>query len=158
MLKITPFIWFDDQAEEAANFYVGIFPNSKITNVSRYPEGAPGPAGKAMTVQLDLDGLPVTLLNGGPMYYHFTEAFSFSVSCEDQAEVDRYWTALTEGGQESQCGWLKDRYGFSWQIVPRALPEVLGHPDRAKAQAAMQAMLQMKKLDIGKLRAAAEAA
>lgn len=158
MLKITPFIWFDEQAEEAAEFWVSVFPNSRITSVSRYPAGAPGTAGKAMTVQLDLDGLPVTLLNGGPMYYHFTEAFSFSVSCEDQAEVDRYWTALTEGGQESQCGWLKDRYGFSWQIVPRALPEVLGHPVRAKAQAAMQAMLQMKKLDIAKLRAAAEAA
>ena len=157
MLKITPFLWFDDQAEEAANFYVGIFPNSKVTSVSRYPEGAPGRAGQAMTVQIELDGLPVTLLNGGPVY-HFTEAFSLSVSCEDQAEVDRYWTALTDGGQESQCGWLKDRYGLSWQIVPRALPEVLGHADPAKAKAAMQAMLQMKKLDIAKLRAAAEAA
>jgi predicted 3-demethylubiquinone-9 3-methyltransferase (glyoxalase superfamily) len=157
MLKITPFLWFDDQAEEAASFYASIFPNSKITSVSRYPEGGPGRAGQAMTVQLELDGLPVTLLNGGPVY-HFTEAFSLSVTCEDQAEVDRYWDALTDGGQESQCGWLKDRYGLSWQIVPRALPEVLGHPDRAKAQAAMQAMLQMKKLDIAKLRAAAEAA
>jgi predicted 3-demethylubiquinone-9 3-methyltransferase (glyoxalase superfamily) len=158
MPKITPFLWFDDQAEEAAAFYVGVFANSKITGVTRYTEAGPGTAGQAMTVQLELDGLPVTFLNGGPVHYHFTEAFSFSVMCEDQAEVDRYWAALTEGGEESQCGWLKDRFGFSWQIVPRALPEVLGNPDRAKAQRAMQAMLQMKKLDIGKLREAAEAA
>ena len=158
MLKITPFLWFDDQAEEAANFYASVFPNSKVTSVSRYSEAGPGPAGRAMTVQLELDGLPVTLLNGGPMHNHFTEAFSFSVMCEDQAEVDRYWTALTDGGEESQCGWLKDRFGFSWQIVPRALPEVLGNPDRAKAKRAMEAMFQMKKLDIAKLREAAEAA
>ena len=125
---------------------MGVFPNSRIVSVS------------AMTVELELDGLPVTLLNGGPMFHHFSEAFSFSVSCEDQAEVDRYWSALTDGGEESQCGWLKDRYGFSWQIVPRALPELLGNPDRAKAQRAMQAMLQMKKLDVAKLREAAEAA
>jgi predicted 3-demethylubiquinone-9 3-methyltransferase (glyoxalase superfamily) len=157
MLKITPFLWFDDQAEDAAKLYVSIFPNSKITSVSRYTEAGPGQPGAAMTVQIELDGLPVTLLNGGPVYRP-TEAFSFSVSCEDQAEVDRYWTALTEGGEESQCGWLKDRYGFSWQIVPRALMEVIGQPDRAKAQRAMQAMFQMKKLDIAKLRAAAEAA
>jgi predicted 3-demethylubiquinone-9 3-methyltransferase (glyoxalase superfamily) len=157
MLKITPFLWFDDQAEQAAAFYVNVFPNSKIMSVSRYTEAGPGPAGSAMTVQIELDGLPVTLLNGGPIF-RLTEAFSLSVSCEDQAEVDRYWAALTEGGQESQCGWLKDRYGLSWQIVPRALPEVLGNPDRAKAQRAMQAMFQMKKLDIAKLRAAAEAA
>jgi predicted 3-demethylubiquinone-9 3-methyltransferase (glyoxalase superfamily) len=158
MPKITPFLWFDDQAEAAAEFYVGVFPNSRITSVSRYTEAGPGAPGQAMTVQLELDGLPVTFLNGGPIFHHFTEAFSFSVMCEDQAEVDRYWAALTHGGEESQCGWLKDRYGFSWQIVPRALPEVLGNPDRAKAQRAMQAMLQMKKLDIAKLREAAEAA
>ncbi len=158
MLKITPFLWFDHQAEEAAQFYVSIFPNSKITNVSRYTEAGPGQPGAAMTVQLELDGLPVTFLNGGPLHYHFTEAFSFSVTCEDQAEVDRYWTALTAGGQEDQCGWLKDRYGLSWQIVPRALMEVIGQPDRAKAQRAMQAMFQMKKLDVARLREAAEAA
>jgi predicted 3-demethylubiquinone-9 3-methyltransferase (glyoxalase superfamily) len=158
MLKITPFLWFDDQAEDAAKFYVSVFPNSKITSVSRYTEAGPGQPGAAMTVQLELDGLPVTFLNGGPVHFHHTEAFSFSVSCEDQAEVDRYWTALTAGGEESQCGWLKDRYGLSWQIVPRALMEVIGQPDRAKAQRAMQAMLQMKKLDVAKLREAAEAA
>jgi predicted 3-demethylubiquinone-9 3-methyltransferase (glyoxalase superfamily) len=157
MLKITPFLWFDDQAEEAAAFYVSVFPNSKISGVSRYTEAGPGPAGQAMTVQIELDGLPMTLLNGGPVFRP-TEAFSLSVSCEDQAEVDRYWAALTDGGEESQCGWLKDRYGFSWQIVPRALPEVIGQPDRAKAKRAMEAMFQMKKLDIGKLREAAEAA
>jgi predicted 3-demethylubiquinone-9 3-methyltransferase (glyoxalase superfamily) len=157
MLKITPFMWFDHQAEDAANFYVSIFPNSKITSVSRYTEAGPGEPGSAMTVQIELDGLPVTLLNGGPVFRP-TEAFSLSVSCEDQAEVDRYWAALTEGGEESQCGWLKDRYGFSWQVVPRALSEVIGQPDRAKAQRAMQAMFQMKKLDVAKLREAAEAA
>lgn len=157
MLKITPFMWFDDQAEEAGKFYASVFPNSKVVSVSRYTEAGPGKAGSAMTVQIELDGLPLTLLNGGPMYRP-TEAFSLSVSCEDQAEVDRYWTALTEGGEEGPCGWLKDRYGFSWQIVPRALTEVIGQPDRAKAQRAMQAMFQMKKLDIAKLRDAAEAA
>ena len=157
MLKITPFLWFDNQAEDAAKLYVSIFPTSKITSVSRYTEAGPGQPGAAMTVQIELDGLPVTLLNGGPVYRP-TEAFSFSVSCEDQSEVDRYWAALTDGGEEGQCGWLKDRYGFSWQIVPRALMEVIGQPDRAKAQRAMQAMFQMKKLDVAKLRAAAEAA
>ena len=157
MLKITPFLWFDNQAEDAAKLYVSIFPNSKITSVSRYTEAGPGQPGAAMTVQIELDGLPVTLLNGGPVYRP-NEAFSFSVSCEDQSEVDRYWAALTDGGEEGQCGWLKDRYGFSWQIVPRALMEVIGQPDRAKAQRAMQAMFQMKKLDVAKLRAAAEAA
>ena len=157
MLKITPFLWFDNQAEDAAKLYVSIFPNSKITSVSRYTEAGPGQPGAAMTVQIELDGLPVTLLNGGPVYRP-TEAFSFSVSCEDQSEVDRYWAALTDGGEEGQCGWLKDRYGFSWQIVPRALMEMIGQPDSAKAQRAMQAMFQMKKLDVAKLRAAAEAA
>jgi predicted 3-demethylubiquinone-9 3-methyltransferase (glyoxalase superfamily) len=157
MLKITPFLWLDTEAEDAAKLYVSVFPNSKITSVSRYTEAGPGKAGSAMTVQIELDGLPVTLLNGGPMYRP-TEAFSFSVSCEDQAEVDRYWAALTDGGEEGQCGWLKDRFGYSWQIVPRALVEVIGQPDRTKAQRAMQAMFQMKKLDVAKLREAAEAA
>jgi predicted 3-demethylubiquinone-9 3-methyltransferase (glyoxalase superfamily) len=157
MLKITPFMWFDTEAEAAAELYVSVFPNSKIVSVSRYTEAGPGAPGSAMTVQIELDGLPVTLLNGGPMYRP-TEAFSLSVSCEDQAEVDRYWAALTDGGEEGPCGWLKDRYGFSWQIVPRALTEVIGQSDRTKAQRAMQAMFQMKKLDIAKLREAAEAA
>jgi predicted 3-demethylubiquinone-9 3-methyltransferase (glyoxalase superfamily) len=156
MLTITPFLWFDDQAEDAANFYAGVFPNSKITSVSRYTEAGPGKPGQAMTVQLELDGLVVTLLNGGPAY-RLTEAFSFSVSCENQAEVDRYWAALTAGGEESQCGWLKDRYGLSWQIVPREMLEIIGQPDRAKAARAMQAMFKMKKLDVAKLREAADA-
>jgi len=143
MLKISPFLWFDDQAEEAANLYVGIFPNSRIIAVT------------PMTVQFELDGLPVTALNGGPRHYHFTEAFSFSVMCDDQAEVDRYWTALTEGGAESQCGWLKDRFGLSWQIVPKALPRLLGDPDRERANRAIQAMLRMRKLDIAALEDAA---
>jgi len=157
MLKVTPFLWFDNQAEEAARFYVSLFPNSKIGSVSRYGEAGPGPAGSAMTVSFELDGLPVTALNGGPNY-RFSEAFSFSVACDDQQEVDRLWQALTDGGEEGPCAWLKDRFGLSWQIVPRALPELLGHPDRNRARRAMQAMLQMKKIDIAKLRAAADAA
>src|SRR5215472_8675652 len=129
MLKVTPFLWFDDQAEEAARFYVSLFPNSRIGNISRYGDAGPGKAGSVMTVSFELDGLPVTALNGGPNY-KFTEAVSFSVSCDDQAEVDHYWSALAgDGGQEGPCGWLKDRWGLSWQIVPNALPELLGDPD-----------------------------
>ena len=155
MLKVTPFLWFDDQAEQAAELYVSLIPNSKITSVSRYGEAGPGEKGKAMTVSFDLDGLPVTALNGGPTF-PFTEAFSFSVACEDQAEVDRYWKALTaDGGQESQCGWLKDRFGLSWQIVPKALPRLLGDQDRGRANRAMKAMLKMKKLVVADLEAAA---
>ena len=157
MLKISPFLWFDDQAEQAAELYVGVFPNSRITAVTRYGEAGPGPAGAVMIVQFELDGLSVTALNGGPVDFHFSDAFSFQVLCDDQAEVDRYWTALLDGGQESQCGWLKDRFGFSWQIVPKALFELLGDPDPAKAARATQAMLGMRKLDIAGLRAAAEA-
>jgi len=153
-MKITPFLWFDTQAEQAAEFYVSIFPNSKMGAVSRYGEGGPGPAGTAMTVSFELDGLPVTALNGGPMY-KFTEAMSFSVDCEDQAEVDRYWSRLTDGGEEGPCGWLKDRYGFSWQIVPKALPRLLTDPDRGRAGRAMQAMMKMKKLIVADLEAAA---
>jgi predicted 3-demethylubiquinone-9 3-methyltransferase (glyoxalase superfamily) len=155
MLKVTPFLWFDDQAEQAAEFYVSLIPNSKITGVSRYGEAGPGVPGSAMTVTFELDGLPVTALNGGPAF-SFTEAFSFSVPCEDQAEVDRYWSALTAGGgQESRCGWLKDRFGLSWQVVPNALPRLLGDPDRARANRAMQAMLKMNKLVVADLEAAA---
>jgi predicted 3-demethylubiquinone-9 3-methyltransferase (glyoxalase superfamily) len=157
MLKISPFLWFDDQAEDAANLYVSVFPNSRIVDVARYGEAGPGSAGAVMTVQFELDGLPVTALNGGPVF-RLTEAFSFSVTCDDQAEVDRYWTALLDGGQESQCGWLKDRFGLSWQIVPTALPRLLADPDRARAGRAMQAMLGMRKLDIAALEAAAAAA
>jgi predicted 3-demethylubiquinone-9 3-methyltransferase (glyoxalase superfamily) len=156
MLKISPFLWFDDQAEDAANLYVDVFPNSRILKVVRNGEAAPGPTGAVLTVQFELDGLPVTALNGGPRHYQFTEAFSLSVICEDQAEVDRYWSALTaHGGAESRCGWLRDRFGLSWQIVPKALPRLLGDPDRGRANRAMQAMLGMRRLDIAALEAAA---
>ena len=118
MSKVTPFLWFDTEAEEAANFYVSLFPNSRITNVTRYGNAGPGPAGSVMTISFEIDGMPVTALNGGPIY-KFSEAVSLSVSCDNQDEVDRYWNALTSnGGQEGPCAWLKDRYGFSWQIVP----------------------------------------
>jgi predicted 3-demethylubiquinone-9 3-methyltransferase (glyoxalase superfamily) len=140
--KITPFLWFDDQAEEAASFYCSIFENSKILEVSRYPDG------KVLTVSFELEGLQFTALNGGPQF-GFTEAVSFAVSCEDQAEVDRLWDILTSnGGEESQCAWLKDRFGLSWQIVPKILPQLLGDPDPERANAVMQAMLQMRKIEI----------
>ncbi len=156
MSRISPFLWFDDQAEEAAKLYVSLFPNSKITSVSRYGEAGPGEPGSVMIVSFELDGLSVTALNGGPVF-KLSEAFSMSVDCADQAEVDRYWDALIEhGGQPSQCGWLKDRFGLSWQIVPRALPRLLGDPDRAKAQRVMAAMLKMHKLDVAALEAAAQ--
>jgi predicted 3-demethylubiquinone-9 3-methyltransferase (glyoxalase superfamily) len=158
MLKITPFLWFDDDAEAATAFYVSLFPNSRINSVSRYAADAgPNRAGQVMTVSFDLDGLPVTALNGGPTYKP-SEAVSFSVTCEDQAEVDRYWDALTaNGGQEGPCAWLKDRWGFSWQIVPKALPALLSDSDRAKAARVMQAMLQMRKIEVAKLEQAAAA-
>ena len=158
MLKISPFLWFDSEAEAAARLYVSLFPDSRITRVVRYGEAGPGNAGEVMTVAFEIAGLPVTALNGGPAFAQFSEAFSFMVQCEDQAEVDRYWTGLlTGGGQESQCGWLKDRFGFSWQIVPRALPELLSDPDPLRAQRAMKAMLGMRKLDVAALKAAADA-
>jgi len=154
MGRISPFLWFDSQAEEAAELYVSIFPNSRITGTTRYGKGAPGPAGSVMTVSFERDGLPVTALNGGP-HFQLSEAFSMSVDCADQAEVDRYWDALTEGGRASRCGWLKDRFGLSWQIVPRALPLLLADPDPAKAQRVMAAMLTMSRLDVAALEAAA---
>ena len=157
MQKITPFLWFDDLAEEAARFYVSLFDDSEITDVTRYPEGAPGEPGAVMTVGFRIAGQEFTALNGGPQF-PFTEAVSLYVHCEDQDEVDRFWSQLTEGGEESQCGWLKDRYGLSWQIVPDRLGELLGDPDPARAQAAMQAMLQMSKIDIKVLEDAANAA
>ena len=158
MSKVTPFLWFDTEAEEAANFYVSLFPNSRITNVTRYGNAGPGPAGSVMTISFEIDGMPVTALNGGPIY-KFSEAVSLSVSCDNQDEVDRYWNALTSnGGQEGPCAWLKDRYGFSWQIVPKALPRLLGSSDPAKSQAAMQAMMKMKKIIIADLEKAAAAA
>jgi predicted 3-demethylubiquinone-9 3-methyltransferase (glyoxalase superfamily) len=158
MSQISPFLWFDNQAEDAANFYVSLFPNSKITSIARYPEGAPGQPGSVMTIAFELDGQKVTALNGGPVF-KLNESFSFVIDCEDQAEVDRYWDALIAGGgQASQCGWLKDRFGLSWQVVPKALHRLMSNPDCAAAQRATQAMLQMVKLDVAQLEAAARAA
>jgi predicted 3-demethylubiquinone-9 3-methyltransferase (glyoxalase superfamily) len=154
MQKITPFLWFDDQAEEAANFYVSLFDNSKVTTVTRYGDAGPGPKGTAMTVGFVLDGQEFTALNGGP-HFKFTEAVSLVVDCKDQAEVDRFWDKLSEGGQTSQCGWLKDRYGLSWQITPRRLMELVQDPDPAKSQRVFAAMMQMTKIDIPKLEQAA---
>ncbi|MHB1669807.1 MAG: VOC family protein [Thiomonas sp.] len=161
MQKITPFLWFDGCAEEAARFYVSIFKNSRITQIARYPEGGNAvhgqPAGQVMTVAFELDGQAFTALNAGPLF-KFNEAISFVVDCADQAEVDHYWNALGAGGDPAaqQCGWLKDRYGVSWQIVPRALIDLLSDPDAAKSSRVMQAMLQMKKIDIAGLRRACE--
>jgi predicted 3-demethylubiquinone-9 3-methyltransferase (glyoxalase superfamily) len=164
MPKIAPFLWFDDQAEEAAEFYVSVFNarpgsagDSEISGVARYGEAGPGEPGSAMTVSFRLEGQEFTGLNGGP-HYRFTEAVSFLVNCDTQEEVDALWSALTEGGEEDRCGWLKDRYGLSWQIIPTALGELLGDPDPERAGRAMQAMLQMTKIDIDGLRRAAEAA
>lgn len=153
MQKITTFLWFDQQAEEAMNFYVSLFKNSKVLSVSRYPEGGPMPAGTLMTATFQLDGQEFMALNGGPEF-KFTEAISLFVTCETQAEVDHFWDHLSEGGEKSRCGWLKDRYGLSWQIVPTALGELMGDPNPRKAQNVMQAMLQMDKLDIATLQAA----
>jgi predicted 3-demethylubiquinone-9 3-methyltransferase (glyoxalase superfamily) len=154
MQKITPYLWFKDQAEEAANFYTSLFKNSKIGDVSRYGEGGPGPAGQAMVVQFTLEGQEFYALNGGPEF-SFTEAVSFLVNCETQEEVDYFWTKLTEnGGEESMCGWLKDRFGVSWQIIPSALGRLMGDPDPAKAGNVMQAMLQMRKIVIADLQRA----
>ena len=157
MNEITPCLWFDTDGEEAANFYTSIFPNSKIRDVSRYGEAGPRPAGTVMTVSFELDGQPFVALNGGPEFT-FNEAISFQVSCKNQQEVDTYWSKLSEGGEEGPCGWLKDRYGVSWQIIPTALPQLLGDPDREKSQRVMRAMLEMKKIEIDELERAAAAA
>ncbi len=154
MAKITTMLWFDTQAEEAANFYVGIFKNSKITAVRRYGDAGPGPKGSVMTVGFELDGREFTGLNGGPNF-KFNEAVSFVIHCDSQAEVDHYWSRLSEGGKEIQCGWLKDKFGVAWQVTPNMLLRLLGDPDAAKAQRVMKAMMQMVKLDIAKLEAAA---
>ena len=151
--KITPFLWFDNQAEDAMNHYVSIFPNSRIVNVSRYGEAGPGPAGTVMVGTFEIEGQQFLALNGGP-HFKFTEAISLVVNCESQAELDRYWNALLEGGTTEQCGWLKDRYGLSWQIVPTALGEMMTSKDPAKAKRACDAMLKMVKLDIAALQAA----
>jgi len=154
MSSISPFLWFDSQAEEAAEFYVSLFPDSRITNVARYPEGGPAPAGSAMSVSFVLDGLEIQALNAGPTF-PFTEAISFFVNVETQEEVDRYWNALTEnGGEAGQCGWLKDRWGLSWQIVPSALGRLLSDPDAERSARVMQVMMGMKKLVVSELEAA----
>ena len=157
MQKITPCLWFDTEGEDAARFYTSIFPNSKITEVARYGSAGPRPEGTVMTVSFELDGQEFLALNGGPQFT-FSEALSFQVFCRAQDEVDAYWSKLSEGGEEGPCGWLKDRFGLSWQIVPTVLPELLADPDAAKSQRVMQAMLGMKKIEIEGLEQAAKAA
>jgi len=157
MPKISPFLWFDTQAEEAANFYVSIFPRSRIVSVSRYGDAGPGPKGSVMVVAFELDGQAITALNGGPLY-KFTEAISLMDDCKTQDEVDHYWQKLSEGGSDQMCGWLKDRYGLSWQIVPTALGQLMSDPDAGKARRVMEAMLKMKKIDIAELTRAYEGA
>ena len=151
--KITPFLWFDTQAEEAARFYTSVFKNSKITVINRYGDSGPGPKGSVMTVGFELDGQTFTALNGGPTF-KFTEAVSFVVHCDSQAEVDELWEKLSAGGQEVQCGWLKDRYGLAWQIVPKVLLEMIEDRDEARKDRVMKAMFTMKKLDIAALESA----
>ena len=153
MTKITPFLWFDTQAEEAAKLYTSIFKNSRIGKVARYGEAGPGPAGTVMTVEFELDGQPFLALNGGPAF-KFTEAISFTIDCKTQAEVDEYWTKLSAGGEEGPCGWLKDKFGLSWQVVPSVLPKMLSDKDPAKANRVMAAMLQMTKIDLNGLQQA----
>jgi predicted 3-demethylubiquinone-9 3-methyltransferase (glyoxalase superfamily) len=155
MSTITPFLWFDDNAEEAMNFYVEVFGDAKVGEMTRYGDAGPGPAGAVMSATFELRGQQFMALNGGPGF-PFTEAISFFVPCETQEEVDDLWAKLTAGGEESRCGWLKDRYGLSWQIIPNALPELLNDPDPVKSQRVMQAMLQMGKIDIAGLRRAYE--
>jgi predicted 3-demethylubiquinone-9 3-methyltransferase (glyoxalase superfamily) len=153
MQKITPFLWFDNQAEEAMRFYVSIFRNSKPGRILRYGDAGPGPKGSVMIASFELDGQQFTALNGGP-HFKFTEAVSFVVHCETQAEVDDYWDKLSAGGATQQCGWLKDKFGLSWQIVPTALIELINDPDPEKSRRVMEAMLQMIKIDIAVLRRA----
>jgi len=158
MPKISPFLWFDKEAEAAANFYASVFPNSKVNRITRYGEGAPGgaKAGSVMTVEFELDGLRVVALNGGP-HFRFNEAVSLTIDCADQAEVDRYWAALSAGGEEGPCGWLKDRWGLSWQVNPHRLGELTGDPDPRRAKAAMDAMLKQHKIVIAEIEAAVAA-
>jgi predicted 3-demethylubiquinone-9 3-methyltransferase (glyoxalase superfamily) len=154
MPKITPCLWFDTEGEDAAKLYTSVFPNSKIVDIARYGEAGPRPEGSVMMVTFELDGQRFLALNGGPEFA-FSEAVSFQVDCKTQAEVDAYWSGLSEGGEEGPCGWLKDRYGLSWQIVPARLSELLSDPDREKSQRVMRAMLSMKKIEIGALEEAA---
>jgi predicted 3-demethylubiquinone-9 3-methyltransferase (glyoxalase superfamily) len=151
---LTTCLWFDTEGEEAATFYTSVFPSSRITDVARYGAAGPRPEGTVMTVAFELDGQPFLALNGGPQYT-FSEAVSFVVTCADQEEVDRYWETLSEGGEEGPCGWLKDRFGVSWQVVPEALPRLLADRDRERSQRVMAAMLQMKKIQIDELEQAA---
>ena len=151
----TPCLWFDGQAEQAARHYTAIFPNSEILGTTRYGPGTPGPEGEVMTVDFCLDGQRYVGLNGGPQFA-FTEAVSFQIDCADQDEVDHYWSRLTDGGQEIDCGWVKDRFGVPWQVIPSVLPQLLSDPDAGRAQRAMQAMLAMKKIDIAALERAAD--
>jgi predicted 3-demethylubiquinone-9 3-methyltransferase (glyoxalase superfamily) len=155
MQKITPFLWFDNQAEDAMNFYTSIFKNAKKGNISHYGEAGPGPAGSVLTASFELEGLQFTALNGGP-HFKFNESISFQVSCETQEEVDYFWDKLSAGGSTDQCAWLKDKFGLSWQIVPTALPRLLSDPDKAKANRVMAAMLKMTKIVIADLEAAAK--
>ena len=157
MQKITPFLWFDTEGEDAAKFYTSVFPNSKIGEISRYGSAGPRPEGTVMTVSFELDGQRFVALNGGPEFT-FSEAVSFLVNCDTQDEVDSYWSALSEGGEEGPCGWLKDKFGLSWQIVPNRLPELLADPDRERAQRVMEAMLKMRKIEVDELERAAAAA
>jgi predicted 3-demethylubiquinone-9 3-methyltransferase (glyoxalase superfamily) len=157
MPNITTTLWFDTQGEEAAEFYVSVFPNSKITKVTHYGEAGPRPAGTVMTVEFVLDGHDFIALNGGPQFT-FSEAISLLIHCADQEEVDHYWDTLSEGGEQGPCGWLKDRYGLSWQVVPDRMLELFDDPDPGRAQRAIAAMLGMQKLDIAALEAAADAA
>jgi predicted 3-demethylubiquinone-9 3-methyltransferase (glyoxalase superfamily) len=154
MQKITPCLWFDTEGEEAATFYTSVFPNSRIVDVARYGSAGPRPEGTVMAVSFELDGQKFVALNGGPQFT-FDEAISFQVDCESQEEVDDYWSKLSEGGEEGQCGWLKDKFGLSWQIVPARLIELLQDPDREKSQRAMEAMLKMKKIEIDDVERAA---
>jgi predicted 3-demethylubiquinone-9 3-methyltransferase (glyoxalase superfamily) len=155
MQKITPFLWFDDKAEEAANFYVSIFNDSKILSIARYGEAGPGPKGTVMTVAFQLEGQEFVALNGGPQF-QFTEAISFVVNCKTQDEVDEFWEKLSEGGEKSRCGWLKDKFGLSWQVVPTVLEEMVQDKDATRSQRVMQAMLQMDKIEIAPLQQAYE--
>jgi predicted 3-demethylubiquinone-9 3-methyltransferase (glyoxalase superfamily) len=155
MQKITPYLWFNDQAEEAMHFYIAIFKDSKVLNVTRYGDAGPGTPGTVMTAAFQIEGQQFVALNGGPQYT-FSPAISFFVNCETQEEVDGLWAKLTEGGEEGPCGWLTDKFGVSWQVIPKTLMELLNDPDPAKSQRVMQAMFQMKKIDIAGLRAAYE--
>lgn len=157
MQKITPFLWFNDQAEEAVNFYISLFKNSRIVSLSRYGDAGPGPKGSVMSVTFELEGQQFYALNGGP-HFSFTPAISLFVNCESQAEVDELWDKLSAGGRKDRCGWLQDRYGLSWQIVPSVLGKLLGDKNPSKSSGVMKAMLQMDKLDIARLQQAYEAA